>query len=161
MFGVKKTGLIAKISIKYVLPTSIWKYFWRNFAVFRIFGGISRKYLNFAGPRPRKISEALPLGPNRLSQRDFAHIYFVNMFCMSWVGLKWTSRSLGLFLLPSTWSKSLPKINSDVIWFRILLSRIKDSWICRKFVVFTTLVEDWWHLFAHCFFDNIHVTECW
>ena len=27
-----------------------------NFAVFR---GISRKYLNFAGPRPREISEAL------------------------------------------------------------------------------------------------------
>ena len=57
---------------------------------------------------------------------------------MPWVGLKWTSISLGLhvFLLPSTWSKSLPKINSHVIWLRILLSRIKDSWICQKFVVF-------------------------
>ena len=30
-----------------------------NFAVFRVFLGISRKYLNFAGPRPREISEAL------------------------------------------------------------------------------------------------------
>ena len=28
-FGVNRTGLIAKISIKYVLPTSIWKYFWQ------------------------------------------------------------------------------------------------------------------------------------
>ena len=33
-----------------------------DFAVFRVFWefrGISRKYLNFAGPRPREISEAL------------------------------------------------------------------------------------------------------
>ena len=33
-----------------------------NFAVFRVFWqfrGISRKYLNFAGPQPREISEAL------------------------------------------------------------------------------------------------------
>ena len=30
--------------------------FMADFAVFRVF---SRKYLNFAGPRPRKISEAL------------------------------------------------------------------------------------------------------
>ena len=61
-FGVNKTGLIAKISIKYVLPTCIWKYFWRisrYFAFFWEFRGISRKYLNFAGPRPREISEAL------------------------------------------------------------------------------------------------------
>ena len=36
--------------------------FLADFAVFRVFGefrGISRKYLNFAGPRPREISEAL------------------------------------------------------------------------------------------------------
>ena len=26
---MNKTGLIAKISMKYVLPTCIWKYFWR------------------------------------------------------------------------------------------------------------------------------------
>ena len=53
---------MAKISIKYVLPTSIWKYFRRisrYFAFFWEFRGISRKYLNFAGPRPREISEAL------------------------------------------------------------------------------------------------------
>ena len=59
---MKKTGLIAKISIKYVLPTCIWKYFWRilrYFAFFWEFRGISRKDLNFAGPRPREISEAL------------------------------------------------------------------------------------------------------
>ena len=59
---MNKTGLIAKISIKYVLPTCIWKYFWRisrYFAFFWEFRGISRKYLNFAGPRPREISEAL------------------------------------------------------------------------------------------------------
>ena len=59
---MNKTGLIAKKSIKYVLPTSIWKYFRpisRYFAFFWEFRGISRKYLNFAGPRPREISEAL------------------------------------------------------------------------------------------------------
>ena len=28
-------------------------------AVFRVFGGISHKNLNLAGPRPREISEAL------------------------------------------------------------------------------------------------------
>ena len=33
--------------------------FLADFAIFRVFGGNSRKYLNFAGPRPRKISEAL------------------------------------------------------------------------------------------------------
>ena len=33
-----------------------------DFAVFRVFWGISRKYLNFAGPRPREISEALIRG---------------------------------------------------------------------------------------------------
>ena len=33
--------------------------FLADFAVFRVFLGISRKYLNFAGPRPREISEAL------------------------------------------------------------------------------------------------------
>ena len=59
---MNKTGLIAKISIKYVLPTCIWKYFWwisRYFAFFGEFRGISQKYLNFAGPRPREIPEAL------------------------------------------------------------------------------------------------------
>ena len=59
---MNKTGLIAKISIKYVLPTCIWKYFWRISRYFTFFGefrGISRKYLNFAGLRPREISEAL------------------------------------------------------------------------------------------------------
>ena len=30
-----------------------------DFAVFRVFLGISRKYLNFEGPRPHEISEAL------------------------------------------------------------------------------------------------------
>ena len=59
---MNKTGLITKISIKYVLPTCIWKYFRRisrYFAFFWEFRGISWKYLNFAGPRPREISEAL------------------------------------------------------------------------------------------------------
>ena len=59
---MNKTGLIAKISIKYVLPICIWKYFWRisrYFALLGEFRGISRKYLNFADPRPREISEAL------------------------------------------------------------------------------------------------------
>ena len=52
---MNKTGLIAKISIKYVLPTCIREKFLADFAVFRVFLGISR---NFAGPRPREISEA-------------------------------------------------------------------------------------------------------
>ena len=59
-FGVNKTGLKAKISIKYVLPTCIWKYFWRisrYFAVFWEFRRISRKYLNFVGPRPREYQK--------------------------------------------------------------------------------------------------------
>ena len=62
---MNRTGLIAKISIKYVLPTCIWKDFWRisrYFVSFWEFRGISRKYLNFAGPRPREISEALIQG---------------------------------------------------------------------------------------------------
>ena len=61
---MNKTGLIAKISIEYVLPTCIWKYFLRisrYFAFFWEFRGISRKYLNFVGPRPCEISEALSL----------------------------------------------------------------------------------------------------
>ena len=33
--------------------------FLADFAVFRVFWGISRECLNFAGPRPREISEAL------------------------------------------------------------------------------------------------------
>ena len=33
--------------------------FLADFAVFRVFWGISQKCLNFAGPRPREISEAL------------------------------------------------------------------------------------------------------
>ena len=40
-----------------------------DFAVFRVFWefrGISRKYLNFAGPRPREISEALNNEPDNL-----------------------------------------------------------------------------------------------
>ena len=65
MFGMKKkTALIAKISMKYVLLTCIWKNFWRisrYFASFWEFHGISWKYLNFAGQRPREISETLPL----------------------------------------------------------------------------------------------------
>ena len=36
--------------------------FLADFAFFREFRGISRKYPNFAGPRPREISEALQLG---------------------------------------------------------------------------------------------------
>ena len=35
--------------------------FLADFAVFRVFWGISRKYLNFAGPRPRELSEALTM----------------------------------------------------------------------------------------------------
>ena len=59
---MNKTGLMAKISIKYVLPTSIWKYLWQILRYFTFLGefrGILGKYLNFAGPRPCKISEAL------------------------------------------------------------------------------------------------------
>ena len=60
---------MAKISIKYVLPTSIWKYFWQiswYFAFWGEFCGISRKYLNFADPRLLEISETPDPGDFRL-----------------------------------------------------------------------------------------------
>ena len=59
---MNKTGLIAKISMKYVLPTCIWKYLWRisrHLRFFLEFCGILQKNLNFTGPQPREISEAL------------------------------------------------------------------------------------------------------
>ena len=72
---------MAKISIKYVLPTSIWKYFWRilrDFAFLGEFRGISRKYLNFAGPRPREISEALAIvGAYFCCFQEFSSMYFL------------------------------------------------------------------------------------
>ena len=40
---------------------------------------------DFVEKKSEKVLVSLcyfPLGPNRLSQRDFAHIYFVNMFYM-------------------------------------------------------------------------------
>ena len=37
--------------------------FLTDFKVFWEIRGISRKYLNFAGPRPREISEALTIYP--------------------------------------------------------------------------------------------------
>ena len=40
--------------------------FLADFAVFRVFWGISLKYLNFAGPRPRELSEALNRGHQAL-----------------------------------------------------------------------------------------------
>ena len=41
---MNRTGLIAKISIKYVLPTGIWKYFWRISRYFLFFFLISRDF---------------------------------------------------------------------------------------------------------------------
>ena len=38
-FATGLTGLIAKISIKYVLPTCIWKYFWGISWYFAFLGG--------------------------------------------------------------------------------------------------------------------------
>ena len=76
---MNKTGLIAKISIKYVLPTCIWIYFWRisrYFAFLGEFRGILRKYLNIAGPRPRKISEALTI----ISVWKGGHDHFSSFF---------------------------------------------------------------------------------
>ena len=76
---MNKTGLIAKISIKHVLPTCIWKYFRqisRYFAFFGEFRGISRKYLNFAGPRPREISEALPKRDHVKTQTIYIFLNF-------------------------------------------------------------------------------------
>ena len=40
--------------------------FLADFAVFRVFLGISRKYLNFVGPQPREISEALYISSPKL-----------------------------------------------------------------------------------------------
>ena len=80
---MNRTGLIAKISIKYVLPTCIWKYFWRisrYFVFFWEFRGISRKYLNFAGPRLRKISEALPNGKSLDIKTNSLNKFFKEMY---------------------------------------------------------------------------------
>ena len=41
---MNKTGVIAKISIRYVLPTCIWKYFWQISRYFAFFLGISRDF---------------------------------------------------------------------------------------------------------------------
>ena len=83
MFGVNKTGLIAKISIKYVLPTCIWKYFWQislYFAFFGEFRGILRKYLNFPGPEPREISEA-PHNPlHNYTFLCYSHSFNLSLF---------------------------------------------------------------------------------
>ena len=38
-----------------------WEIFLADFTLFRVFGEFRRKYLNFAGPRPRELSEALAL----------------------------------------------------------------------------------------------------
>ena len=43
---------------RHVFGNNFW-WISRYFAFFGEFRGISRKYLNFAGPRPREISEAL------------------------------------------------------------------------------------------------------
>ena len=83
MFGVNKTGLIAKISIKYVLLTCIWKYFWqisRYFAFFGEFRRISRKYLNFVGQRPREISEALHNPFHNYTFLCYSHSFNLSLF---------------------------------------------------------------------------------
>ena len=60
--------------------------FLADFAVFRVFLGISRKYLNFAGLRPREISEALFMEEVQLVLFCFqalllnCHNLFVNLF---------------------------------------------------------------------------------
>ena len=56
---MNKTGLMAKRSIKYVLR-QVFGNILADFAVFRVSGGISR---DFAGLRPREISEALGTEP--------------------------------------------------------------------------------------------------
>ena len=68
---MNKTGLIAKISMKYVLYLEI---FLADFAAFHVFWGISRKNLNFVGPRPHEISEAL-LRMNGMYQRQSDHAH--------------------------------------------------------------------------------------
>ena len=61
---MNKTSLIAKISIKYVLPTCIWKHFWRISRYFAFFG-------NFVGPRPREIPEALIISHNSWNPNSY------------------------------------------------------------------------------------------
>ena len=50
--------------------------FLADFVVFRVFLGISRKYLNFASLRPHKISEAL-IRSEMLFCRVSAHVIFL------------------------------------------------------------------------------------
>ena len=51
--------------------------FLADFVVFRVFWGISRKYLNFAGPRPREISEALNKGHAMYAWMEPCIIFFL------------------------------------------------------------------------------------
>ena len=44
--------------------------FLADFAVFRVFWGISRECLNFAGPRPREISETLKTSVAIISESE-------------------------------------------------------------------------------------------
>ena len=73
---------MAKISIKYVLPTCIWKYFWRisrYFAFFGEFHGISRvrDRAKYQKPCKNESSKAylVMLGKNLLQDFEVLYIF--------------------------------------------------------------------------------------
>ena len=100
---MNKTGLIAKISIKYVLPICIWKYFWRisryfaffwefrgsvtvrnirspvkkNQAVFKLFNIIVYITKQYPHPRPGSSNDGYKFNPAGLSQRNFKQGFLV------------------------------------------------------------------------------------
>ena len=80
---MNKTGLIAKISIKYVLPTCIWKYFWRisrYFAEIPEFRG-SATARNIRSPVEQVVS--IGHGWRRKSRADIARNVALQRNCHS------------------------------------------------------------------------------
>ena len=65
---MNKTGLIAKISIKYVLPTCIWKYFWRISRYFAFFGEFrgSATARNIRSPDYERVGISIVEGHGRV-----------------------------------------------------------------------------------------------
>ena len=92
-----------------------------DFAFFGEFRGISRKYQNFAGPRPREISEALYRGYYIVARRyefyfRMAKQYFTNersewvKYCFCHEKIKFTSSSRHVMFFLLYTQKDIDKI---------------------------------------------------
>ena len=69
---MNKTGLKAKISTKYVLPTCIWKYFWR---ISRYFAEIPEFRGSATARNIRSPAKATPLEQPGKKDLEFNQIY--------------------------------------------------------------------------------------